>query len=301
MKKLWILALSAFLFTIQTTNTLVHAQGVLGNHYVTKVPITVYEVNTDTFTLKNSTKANIKNKHFAGHDRRFVVVDICDDNNFLIKFYSTSYMDTLSKDGAKGKNLTRIVNSPFNYTGVHSRIDATANDKFFVLKSKDFQEKCDLFYPRRISFVYGAMTVPIKLRMGDFGVRRFDFEEKLNLGFSVGARRQFRSRIPQSINFLFNGGIAAVRIDENNVWNPSLNISSARSTAAFTMSFGIIYQIDIFQTGIYVGSDLVPSNLGIEWFHQGRPWIGVGLGISFFSKHENTKSNKEAEQKKGYQ
>ena len=49
-------------------------------------------------------------------------------------------------------------------------------------------------------------------------------------------------------------------------------------------SLGMLYQYETFQVGVFTGVDVIPGELGRNWKHQGRPWIGFALGVSLFTK-----------------
>jgi len=144
-------------------------------------------------------------------------------------------------------------------------------------------------------FTWGVMTLPIKARFGNGGKRLFDYEERLNLGFVFGLKKQLKGYNQQALNYLAGFGITSAKTDSSSM--KDLSDYDGKTSLALSLHTGVLYQFETFQVGFFVGADFVPGTVGRSWRHQGRPWIGLAIGVSLFSKNsvdgtESGNSNK---------
>ncbi len=156
-----------------------------------------------------------------------------------------------------------------------------ANHLQFKMKLSDLNDKTIEYHGKAGSFTYGVMTLPIKLRFGNGSDRQFNFEENLNLGFTFGYKKQPQSRVKQSHNFLGSVGISRVELNEN-----SLNAGGPLdddTASGIMLSAGYLYQYEAFQVGMFFGTDLLPGALSRQWKFQGKPWLGIAIGVALFS------------------
>ncbi|NKI33150.1 hypothetical protein [Croceivirga thetidis] len=64
--------------------------------------------------------------------------------------------------------------------------------------------------------------------------------------------------------------------------NPNLDTDINRTVGALTLGGGIMYAIDNFNFGVFVGLDHARGQSRDEWDYQNRMWLGIGLGYSLF-------------------
>ena len=64
-----------------------------------------------------------------------------------------------------------------------------------------------------------------------------------------------------------------------------LKAYDGKTSLALSLHGGFLYQFETFQVGLFVGADFVPGTIGRNWMHQGRPWVGLAIGVSLFSKN----------------
>lgn len=184
-----------------------------------------------------------------------------------------------------------------------------ANDVDFLIPLTEFNAKCQKYYGCNTSFTWGALTIPAKLRFSkvssiktqndesssDKDTTYFRLEPTLNLGLSFGAKFQISSRIEQSFNLLVAAGISGVTIRDSTDFKKTRRItegiyerpafaSTVKTSTSFTVAGGVVYSIDKFQVGAFIGFDFLDGNIGKSWSYQGAPWFGIGLGASIFSK-----------------
>lgn len=68
--------------------------------------------------------------------------------------------------------------------------------------------------------------------------------------------------------------------------------SVPKSSVAYTFmpSAGIVYQHEAFQIGIFIGEDFIVGELGRNWKYQGKPGLGLAIGVSLFTKNNDQNS-----------
>lgn len=276
MRKIAILSAILLLSTLSS-----YGQAIIGKMY-TIVPdfIPVYGIN-------DTNKAITSVTYRASAGTKFSVTGFDKDNNIKVTFwrYRTSGFDTSKRTRVYQRDTIRQANAYLPATD-KVYIGPWANYKEFAIKPDIFNRSCLAYYGPKTDFTWGVMTLPIKLRFGNGKDRQFSFEEKLNLGFVAGIRKQIESTLPQSVNFIGGFGISNVRTD-------SLSQKSGKSPAgtsagAFSFNVGVLYAYDNFQIGAFVGADYIPGSLGRDWKYQGRPWVGLAIGISLFSRNDTS-------------
>ncbi|AMR31531.1 hypothetical protein A0256_08880 [Mucilaginibacter sp. PAMC 26640] len=248
-----------------------YAQAIIGKMY-TIVPdfVNVYGV-----TKTNSIDPVAKFRASGG--TKFTVTGFDKDHNIKLTFwrYVDARMHTKQYDSVKRAEELYNFGVPNGYIG------KWANYKEFAMSPEDFNSSCIAYYGTKTEFTWGVMTLPIKLRPGNGSSRFFSYEESLNLGFVFGWRQQLKGKVKHSINYLMGVGIANVKTDS---LSQKSGISPAgASAAAFSVNAGVLYAHNNFQIGFFVGKDHIPGSQGRDWKYQGKPWIGLAVGISLFS------------------
>ncbi|SEO08238.1 hypothetical protein SAMN05192574_105236 [Mucilaginibacter gossypiicola] len=289
MRKILILSAILLLLTLSS-----YGQAIVGKMYII-VPdfIPVYSVN-------DSNKAVTALTYRASAGTKFSVTGFDKDNNIKVTFwrYRTSWYNAPNKDSAKKdssktdstKSVRVYQRDAIRQSNVYQPekdkvyIGQWANYKEFAIKPDVFNRSCLAYYGPKTDFTWGVMTLPIKLRFGNGKERQFSFEEKLNLGFVAGVRKQIESTVPQSINYIGGFGISNVRTDS--LSQKSNKSPAGTSAGAFSFNVGVLYAYDNFQIGAFIGADYIPGSLGRDWKYQGRPWVGLAIGISLFSRND---------------
>lgn len=155
---------------------IVHAQkkAKIGKSYIVKTDIRVFQYNFLDNCLQEKAKIAPKNSIF----------EIIDEDTawLIIKFWSRN--DTL-------RSLEHI--------------DYTDAGLYFALNKSAFLEKCMPYNPKVLTF--GAVVVPIKLRLGGKNDKQFDFSKDISIGNAIGIRRMLNENKGYSINYLASIGI----------------------------------------------------------------------------------------------
>jgi hypothetical protein len=175
--------------------------------------------------------------------------------------------------GANGLELISFLNTSLNY----------------VITLTDLNGKCIPYHGASNSFTWGAVTMPVKLRLGNGSHRYFSFQESLNIGVSAGWSWQKAGIHQRSRNILLSIGVSNVSIDSldfKKIKNEGYFKPNVKSTTAFTIGTGYVFQFENFQAGIFTGLDVLPYELGRLWLHRGKPWIGFGFGMSLFNRNQ---------------
>lgn len=132
----------------------------------------------------------------------------------------------------------------------------------------------------------GTYTVPLRLR-GVFG-SDFDFEPSLsiseNLVFGFGSQNKTESFLDLSIGL----GITQIKLD-----SLVSNVTDSRSSGALTVSLGgVIKPSEFVNFGVFVGYDFLgKSDRDVDWIFNNKPWIGLGVNISFEKIPTNESAN----------
>lgn len=251
-------------------------QTIVGRSFITEVPdIRVYHMDVDEKQIEPSDSSPAFT--FVGMGKKFTVVNLVSDGA-VIKFW----------DFGKGDS-SADVSDKVDYSGVGTYVDVAADGKHFLMKLTDLDSKCKEYFGNRHDFTWGAVTIPLKMRFGDGEKKYFGVEPTANLGLFAGWRRQIRGAKVQAINLLFGTSASNITLRDEDV--DMVKYLEADSSAirpdnalAISASIGTVYQIESFQIGIFLGWDIVPSQLGRHWRHRDTPWLGIGIGFGLFAK-----------------
>lgn len=278
------------LLIILTINA--NAQEITGKSYLTIV--NNIEVSEVTSSQKYLVSKGVK---FS--------IDAIKGDSILVSFWSFSNPEhneshtkkddsgTLKKDTVnailkRGRNKLRMEDINIKLNLQYKYIGYWSNYLQFRMSLGDLNDKTVEYYGSSNNFTYGVMTLPIKVRFGNGKERYFDFEENLNLGFTFGYQRQIHSRVKQSFNILGGVGISRVTFNEDDRPDPT---STEETAAALMLSIGSLYQYETFQVGVFFGTDLIPGSTGNKWDFQGKPWLGIAIGVSLFTNSKEKTSD----------
>ncbi len=238
----------------------------IGKSYEATVNLTVYEITAAG--LKD-----ITHPHTVVKGTKFTVNEIVTGNDLKITFWNF---------GPEVKALP--VGFAKNYAAPEDNIDAWADQKNFIIELNTFTTATRIYYGKNNEFSWGVMTLPIKARFGNKKDHFFDFEENLNLGFTAGLKHQIEGSHESWINYLGGVSITRVRTDSISLKN-HFAVPEAKVSSALMFSAGFLYQYESFQVGIFTGIDVIPGEIGRNWKHQAKPWVGFALGVSLFTKN----------------
>lgn len=214
-------------------------------------------------------------------DSSFIRNGIHIDTSFYIVRYKTDTRQIL------GTNSEIPISNGYNnvdYKGL-----------YYFMSKKDFEIFATRYYPKKWSFSFGTLVIPVKMRFGNSKNRYFDFATDFTLGSSIGVRKRISHFNPYYINLLGGFGITSVSIDS------SLSkgfVESQTRLAAVTPSIGLLFEFNGVQVGAFSGLDFLSGKVGRNWQYQGQPWLSVGLGYQIMSRNtESNRNNFETKQK----
>ncbi|MCB0374634.1 MAG: hypothetical protein KDD04_01820 [Sinomicrobium sp.] len=271
------------------------SQEIIGKSYITNAAnIEIRSVTDTSKTFKIPVNTKFRVDGFA-KDKGRVLISFWQYNDSSVKAQQeainksqydnkSEVVNALNKDkkSLTASDISSIVDYGFKFIG------PWANYVQFDMKLEDLNDKTQEYYGYSDNFTYGVMTLPIKLRFGNNSDRFFNFEENLNLGFTFGYQRKISSRVKQAHNILGGVGISRVTVDEDSLTE---GITTSDNTSeALMLNLGYLYQYEAFQVGLFLGTDLIPGSLGREWKFQGKPWLGIAIGVSLFSNNDRKSS-----------
>ncbi len=175
--------------------------------------------------------------------------------------------------------------------------------RYFRIKKTDVDFRSLSFLPVGIrngwSFSAGTVLIPTKIRntKDDEGNRHFEFSKDIGLGPFVGAKKRISRYKP---NFLTGGisvGVSSVRLTSDN--SNSTLTQSVQDVAAFTVAYGLVFEFDNVQIGLFTGKDKINNNethgssLGYDWTYQNEWWWSIGFGFEIISRPTKNKINNE--------
>lgn len=189
--------------------------------------------------------------------------------------------------------------------------DEYNNPIFFRISKKELNDlnKARKFYSvgiNSLSFTAGTVVLPIKLRYPSEGGKYFDFSKDITLGPFIGMRTRISHYNSFFLNVGVNVGISSVTLDKSNAFirlestndDTENKISPKNSViekpvdlAAFTHSFGVIFEYENVQLGLFRGRDRISSTSGYCWTYNNKPWWSIGIGYSILSRPAKRKQN----------
>ncbi len=133
-----------------------------------------------------------------------------------------------------------------------------------------------------VGVTFGVMNIPIKLRFANSNPnhrkRLLELDANVNLGLSVAP---YWKRSNDQI-FFTPVGITITQVVANPV-NTLDYLQTTENRSGFSAFLGLIYQKDGYQIGVLFGADWATGNVSEYWVYQGKPWLGVGIGVGLFA------------------
>jgi len=187
-------------------------------------------------------------------------------------------------------------------------IKSTNDNVRYFLISQDSLKKYSSEYKEvpEWTITFGVLTTPFKLRLS-----KFSFSNNLSVGGAVYIQRKIND------NWSWGGVVAlslsSVTLDANstyvypegtteasrNTLSPSA-LTTSTTRPAFTPSLHALFSYKTINFIFGVGADYInkPTNIGTStnpeagWIYNGKPWIGIGFGISLFGNNNTTNATK---------
>lgn len=149
-------------------------------------------------------------------------------------------------------------------------------DKIFRMEKNNFVETTQPLYSKYKGAKVGAYTVPFRLR--GIGSEDFDFETALSLQANVAFG--FGKITQENSCFDVSWGLGLTRVDLN---SKNSLVTENRTATALTTSLGIVIKPEKYvNLGVFIGWDFLGKNdQDIKWIYNNKPWLGVGINISF--------------------
>lgn len=127
----------------------------------------------------------------------------------------------------------------------------------------------------------GTTIIPVKIRLNN----GFEFTPDVALGPFAGAKMRISHYKPNYLSLGFTTGISIAGISPLNSKQDSM-----ANIVPFTIFLGLVAEFDRAQIGVFIVTDHINGNKyrdgtdQINWDHQGKPWISIGLGYSILSR-----------------
>lgn len=233
----------------------------------------------------------------VGDGFNFRIVNILSNGDLVIKFLRWPVATTVT-NGVKSFSATAAASTNAQLNERLYMSSFTTNDilpnrdqffRYFRISRSDFDVRCRERLTRH-QLSIGAMTLPIKMRFAEKqnGINKSysNFTGNISLGLSVGYKRNYTRRF--ALSALTGFSLSSVPVSPETTNNEVL---SETNQAAVTWHLGGLMEIDNFQLGIFTGIDYLSGKINSQWVYRNKPWLGVGIGFSFF----NTKSTKDTQ------
>lgn len=245
-------------------------------------------------------QAKIGNAYVLVADTRILKFDLATNENTTTTFdlAKKGYIfdlvkvkkETVSSGGLNKEVVLYVIKFwEFKNKSKNLYIGEDENENYFTIKASDFIETC-VSYKKENGVSFGALVMPIKLRFGDGVTKTFDFSTDVGIGTSIGYRWGLHKTKEHNVNLLLGVGISAISADS---LTTNGFLEKTTTLAAFTPSLGLLFEFGRFQTGIFVGLDVIPNEVGKQWVHQNIPWLSVGIGVQILSNDQQSdKPNK---------
>lgn len=256
---------------------------------------------------------------------RFTVVSVMANGDLVISFWiwelnkggqtdpgasAKAISDTEKHDKKYYENRDRLIERetfnfkqyaylPYTPASIHSLND---NKRFFVLSKDNFTKFCSVYTSTPTWDInFGVLSTPFKLRFN-----RFSFSNNLSVGGAVYFQKKFD--VDWSWGFVFGLSLSSVTLDaaSTNVY-PDGTTEATKATSstsplltsttrpAFTPSLHYLISYKNISFLIGGGFDFIskttnvatPTNPEAGWMYNGKPWLGIGFGISLFNNNSS--------------
>lgn len=219
----------------------------------------------------------------------FTKLRIFNNDYFLIEFWNYT-------NDEESKEKFNLIKSAFSFTinGV-AKTQETITKKYFLLAKTYLENDCEKVIPKGF---YGAQlavtTVPFKLRL-----KNFDFYSSQTLGLALNFRKKPFTKSDFYINGLFGLNLSFVNLDSFTT-KGIVSGQPINNVGVLSPMAGVVFEFHKVQLGFMLGFDLMnKSNLDkYKWIYNGKPWLGIGLGISILNFQADKVKENDLSQKK---
>lgn len=192
------------------------------------------------------------------------------EGNYII--WVLQFDDNLEYNGNRGSDLNAKL----------FREQTTSNPIYFFVPTTVWDQYVEeVFRSRGVTF--GIMNAPMKLRFPnsnpDASKRLLELDANVNLGLSVAP---FWRRGSGQILFTPIGiSITQIKADPGSTSN---YLGQTENRSGFSLFGGLVLHSvsDDFQIGVLIGFDWVTGDVSEHWVYQGKPWLGIGIGVGLF-------------------
>lgn len=147
------------------------------------------------------------------------------------------------------------------------------NSKIYTISDIDLTDNYKKYEPEeRISV--GIITLPFKYRPQ----KEESFETEFNINTTLNVYLFTIGR--GSANLQFGTGFGSIRLDE---LNSSLLAENAVNAITLGFIAGPMFRYKKIQYGFYTGFDIINNNSKLKWTHNGKLWLGMGVGFKLFT------------------
>jgi hypothetical protein len=168
-------------------------------------------------------------------------------------------------------------------------VDTSDWNKPLWISNDDFNHKSVNNFPRfSRQMVYGALTVPFRIRPAVDDHASSIFNGDFNLGFFLGYRAAIGNKF--GISLIGSGGISSLSQNSSN--NRTIKDTSTQSMFAVTYAGGLIFDwAKNLQFGVVMGADNGFDKLSAGYIYQNKWWIAFSLNYKFLNYKTDTKAS----------
>jgi len=180
-----------------------------------------------------------------------------------------------------------------------------SNKRYFVIGKDTLAKYCvEYKETKKWEINFGALVTPFKLRFN-----RFSFSNNLSVGGAVYYQKKFDA--DWSWGGVLALSLSSVTLDpaSTNIHqnaagtNPPLKTSTTRPAFSPSVHYVLSYKTINLTAG--VGFDYIskPTNIATAtnpeagWIYNGKPWLGIGLGVSLFNNNTTKPAQSDPAQK----
>lgn len=173
--------------------------------------------------------------------------------------------------------------------------------RYFRITKEEFNNSCTQYVPKievsqfwkRIDFTFGTLTIPFKIRSLD-KPNKLVFTPNLSIGGAIYSQY----KVSEDFSFGFVGGISVSSITLDSASTEGVvkvnHSGNSRPSLTFTGQFLAAYKTINLTVGLGWDYINIATNIERSWIYQGKPWLGIGIGVSLFNEGtapEKTENN----------
>jgi len=131
---------------------------------------------------------------------------------------------------------------------------------------------------------YGTFTTPFKFRP-----TKSAFSNSFSLGASVFIQNTVSTNF--SWGFVVGFSVSSVALDSASTSN---TVKTSTDRPSYTPSIGVLAIYKTINITLGTGADYInrPSAVERSWIYNGKPWIGLGIGVNLFSNNKPANTTK---------